>query len=245
MKTKPLSISSAQNLTYKKIKSLLTSKGIKTEKLILLSGAKIIQEALNQKSIRAEFEVSYSDQFKYSCSKKIILTKPLFEELDVIGTHDSLLVCSEPPKLLPNQKGLSVLLPLGDPNNLGAAIRSCVGFGVDEIVLLKEACHPFLPKVIKASAGAVLKAPLTFGPSIKEVTTKNLVCLDQKGELLQDFNWPKSPLQLLVGEEGPGLSQAFECKKISIPTENIESLNAAHALSIVLFYRQEKLKARI
>jgi tRNA G18 (ribose-2'-O)-methylase SpoU len=242
MKTKVLSISSSENPTFKKLKSLLHSKGIKKENLILVAGTKIITEALQQKTLQPEIEICTGEKFNYDCEKKITLSKALFSELDVVGTHEALLVCKLPALPLPKLNGFSVLLPLGDPNNLGAAIRSCVGFGVDEIVLLKEACQPFSPKVIKASAGAVFKAPLRKGPSIHDLHAKNLLSLDLNGQLLTEFEWPSQPTQLLLGEEGLGIPKSLEVQKITVPTKNIESLNAAHSLSIALFHR---LKARI
>jgi tRNA G18 (ribose-2'-O)-methylase SpoU len=118
---------------------------------------------------------------------------------------------------------------------------------VASVILLKEAANIYLPKSIKAAAGATFKLNMTRGPSIldlqslsiKDLGTSTILALDSRGENLQKFQWPKKCL-LLVGEEGAGIPAMQGLKTISIPTQNIESLNATVALSIALYDRNLK-----
>jgi RNA methyltransferase, TrmH family len=245
----PNTISSPLNPSFRQFCSLLTSKGIKEYGKILLSGEKLVSEFLQSPNIEIEAEIIHSNLRPISSARNVFsLAQPLFDKLDDRGTGFNLLVLKAPHletlDLNQNPVGLEVLLPLGDPNNLGAAIRSSMAFGAKKIVLLQESAHPFLPKSIKASSGSVLKAPLYKGPSIKEISHGNcesIYALTQKGQSLNDFRWPKN-LRLIVGEEGQGIPPNMEKNAhcICIPMENVESLNAMAALSIALhsFYAQ-------
>jgi tRNA G18 (ribose-2'-O)-methylase SpoU len=242
MKTEVLKIDSESNATFKMLLSLTGSKGIKKESLFLISGDKIIREALKLNHLKIVYELATENIFYSKASKKTILAKTLFNDLDVIGTGSNILVAEVPEiKPLPknwNQNGFCVFLPLGDPVNLGSAIRSCKGFNVDQLVLLTESANPFLPKVTKSSAGANLSVQFFKGPSINELSDHPIVCMDKGGEDLNKFKWQKNISGLLLGQEGSGIPQNLNIKKLSISATGVESLNATSALSIALFHRQ-------
>ena len=172
----------------------------------------------------------------------------LFEELDVYGTHFPILV-SRIPKLAGTDLtqppvGLELLCPLGDPSNLGAVTRSCLAFGVRNLILLKEAVHPFHPKAIRSSCGAVFEQLMSHGPALADLEGERIlrwiVALDFNGEDLITWRWPVD-VRLLIGEEGPGQPSHPGFQKITIPqSKEANSLNAAAATSIALFsYRQQ------
>ncbi len=244
-------ITSAQNEQFKYWKSLLKSKGLKEGKHFLLSGAKLIEEVLQdpQWKDRVDGVLVGKEALPASLQsgplaqklapKYTQLNPTLFEELDVLGTRAPLLVLQQ-PEIKPwssshPSDGLQVLCPLGDPQNLGALIRTAYAFGVAQIVLLKEAAHPLLPKAIKASSGAVLKLPLAYGPSIRDVGS-DAVALDLAGVPMESHTWPKN-LQLLLGEEGPGIPASFSGTRMTLPMKNpLESLNAAVAAGIAIYH---------
>lgn len=189
-----------------------------------------------------------NSHLKIELSSKIIhLSSVLFKELDVLGTNGPILVL-EQPKILPwdsavAARGLEILCPLGDPQNLGAVIRTSYAFGVNSVVLLKEAAHPFLPKSIKASSGAVLKIPLQQGPSIDRLKGKSIIALDLNGAELNSKKWPVHSMRLLLGEEGKGVPESFEGERMTLPMVNpMESLNAAVAAGIVIYQLSERAK---
>lgn len=245
-----LKIESAQNDTYKKILSLTTSKGLKKVGLFLLSGEKLIREFLKKPYLNLVHEIvgPHQPPLQKNDAKQIQLSSELFAELDVLGTHFNILVLEQPEiKTLdvegiagyaPN--GIEVVMPIGDPGNLGALIRSCEAFAVSSVILTQEAAHPFLPKSVKASAGSVLRVPLSRGPTLKDFPAQ-CIALDVDGTVIDDFVWPKSGL-LVVGEEGPGLSDGKSrfTKHIRIPTQGVESLNVVVAASIALADKARK-----
>jgi TrmH family RNA methyltransferase len=234
-------IESAHNETFKKLLSLTSSKGLKEEGLFLLSGEKLIREFLKQPNLNVIHEVPVPRQNPLTSANVIELAAPLFQQLDVLGTHFNILVLEQPklPALTKEDmatyepQGIEVAAPTGDPGNLGALIRSCEAFAIPKVILTKEAAHAFLPKAVKASAGSVLRVPMARGPALVDLPASS-IALDMEGTAITEFNWPKNGI-LVLGEEGPGLSSAPFATRVRIPTKSVESLNAAVAASIALF----------
>ena len=244
-------INSASNIQFRLWKSLLTSKGIKENKMFLLSGKKLVDEFLADPApgFTPLFLVGEDESKMAVDLRKTVLSHDLFKEIDVLGTKSPLLVLSfsdfPEARLALKPDGLELICPLGDPRNLGALCRTAVGFGVRRIVLTKESAHPFLPQSVKASAGAVLRMDFAASSSaLAEIDVHENDCaLALHGDNIAQFRWPKN-LRLWVGEEGPGLSLTLEQKRklkfINIPTENIESLNAMVSTSIALWEWKKK-----
>jgi TrmH family RNA methyltransferase len=240
-----LNIESAQNATYKKLLSLTSAKGLKAEKLFLLSGEKLIREFLHTPHLEIAFEILGPRMVPLAKKTKTIqMSAGLFAGIDVLGTHYNILVLEQPKVATISDisshapHGIEVVLPVGDPGNLGALIRSCEAFAVPRVILAKEAAHPFLPKTVKASAGSVLRVPLMRGPALAEFS-ESCIALDSRGTPIGDFKWPAKGM-LVVGEEGAGFGKKNKFRKcISIPTKNVESLNAVVAASIALYKIRE------
>lgn len=255
-------ITSEINEKLKVFKSLTSAKGIKEHQRFILSGSKLIEEYLNEKLARFKpvCFIYESDTWPYFIEKnteisKFAIPKSVFKEIDVVGTGQPLLVLEfkdfEKKDFEKKPIELELVCPLGDPRNLGALIRSAVGFGVREIILTKESAHPYLPQAVKASAGAVLyaefkKTDLTLAEI--PVVAENYA-LDLDGKVISAITWPKN-LRLWIGEEGPGLKITDEQKKklhfITIPTQRVESLNAMVSAALALWeWKKSGSKAEI
>ncbi len=233
------SLSSSGNPKFILWRSLLNAKGIKKENLFILSGEKLVREFIQNPTYKISCELITKDLFPLQAQKNIFeLDKTLFQELDVIGTRFNLLVLEIPEikESVSSDKieGIEVVAPLGDPKNLGALIRSCVAFGIRKIHLTDESAHPFHPQCLKASAGAVLKAPLYKAGLLKNWDLKTSWALDSKGQELEQVPKPDTA-RIIVGEEGRGLAGFEQSQFISIPTQNVESLNATVAASLLLY----------
>jgi len=275
-------LTSSHNDQFKYWKSLLQSKGLRESKHFLLSGKKIISEVLQDKVNLAQIKFILLDQSSFDSGQLtefkspglmdipcVVLSNSLFKELDVLGTKYMILVMEQPEiatwEPQHNPEGLEVLCPLGDPQNLGAVIRTAYAFGVNSLVLLQEAAHPFLPKTIKSSSGAVLKIPLKQGPSMSQLCLSldqsqqqyhqqkhlqqkyqqqsdchhqitPIYALDLKGTPLNSRSWPIESMRLLLGEEGKGIPSDFRGERIHLPMPKpMESLNAAVAAGIAIY----------
>ncbi len=166
-------LESAQNDTFKKLLSLTSAKGLKEEGLFLLSGEKLIREFLETPNLEVVYEVMGLKHKPITSFKPVQLSTELFDQIDVVGTHFNILVLKQPeiPVLdIATHKpdGIELVVPIGDPGNLGALIRSAEAFGMPRVILTREAAHPFLPKSVKASAGSVLRVTLARGPALAE-----------------------------------------------------------------------------
>lgn len=239
----PLEIESARNPRFKVWEAITETRGIRKHDLFLLAGRKTVPEALARGDLRFETllttaEHDVSEHEAAGAPRRAILPRELFECLDVSGTGIPLLVGRVPeiPLLDPATppEGLEAVLALGDPSNLGAALRCLVAFDVRRVILTAEAAHPFHPRATRAAANAVFETSFTRGPALAEMGgfAGPLLALDGGGEDIDAFVWPKSA-RLILGEEGRGVPDGLPATRLGIATSGrVESLNAAVAIGI-------------
>ncbi len=181
---------------------------------------------------------------------RCLLPRKIFRELDLFGTGYPLLEVSVAervqPFASPLNEGLHVVIPNQDPTNVGAIVRTAVGFGIAGIHLLPSAAHPFHPRAVRASSGAVFAAPLTSLASLGLLLNSGcpLFALDSGGGPITSARLPATAA-FLVGQEGRGLAALGEMElshvpRLSLPMRGIESYNAgvAAALAIYEWHRQ-------
>ena len=237
-----LDIKSRDNKLFKQWISLQTSKGIDRHGLALVSGRKIVPELFadggEATTLIVREGAPHLNPLPKSRARATRVEEKLFEALDEFGTDAPLLVLPLPDmgRFESTQKpptGLTLALATQDPSNLGAIMRSALAFDVDQIVLLAECAHPFLPRVTRAAAGANFRIRLLKGPSIKALDTE-WIALDMKGEAL-DKSWLPEQCALLLGEEGMGIPDSFAGRRVKIPiSSKVDSLNVGVAAGIIL-----------
>jgi tRNA G18 (ribose-2'-O)-methylase SpoU len=246
-------IDSEHNEVFKELRKLLTSRGIKKQQKALVFGLKQVHETIasfpeNCIAWLSGHEDSPPPTDAPHSMAWYKLSPPLLETLDLFGTHSPLLLIKTPaiPQWVPESglpEGCSVVLPFQDPENVGAAIRSAVAFGVSHIILLKDSAHPYHPKAMRASGGAVLRARCFQGPALKDLPDGlAYVPLSSEGKALSSFSFPSS-FAFLPGIEGAGIPDRFRGDALSIPVRpEVESLNASVALAIALYVWSQQLK---
>jgi TrmH family RNA methyltransferase len=134
---------------------------------------------------------------------------------------------------------------IGDPGNVGTIARSLEAFGGGGLVLTTESADPFQPKVVRASAGAVLRLPIVDAVSPTEAVEqcrradRRLLVTTMDGGVPLDDADLSGPVAIVVGSEAHGVGQklidaADELISITMsgPTE---SLNVAMAASILAY----------
>ncbi len=239
-------IDSEQNEIFKGLKKLLSARGIKKQSQALLSGSKQVEEILRDFPELCIAWISNGDKFPPPAETPdhliwYQLAPKLFQLIDSFGTHSPLLLIKvrpmerwEPQSGFP--EGCTVLVPFQDPENVGALIRSAVAFGAAQVILLAESAHPYHPKALRASGGAVVRAKLLQGPALSDVPAEMpVVPLSMKGRDISKFDFPAA-FGLLPGLEGSGIPQALKELAVSIPIDpSIESLNAGAAAAIALY----------
>lgn len=137
-----------------------------------------------------------------------------------------------------------------DPKNLGALIRVGLAFGAKALFVSKGSCSICHPRVVRASVGLALNAPIMEQATIDstvdllEPLSPLVAALDSQGSRpLNQVQFPESVL-LLVGTEGQGLGLDLlkaSTLAISIPmSDEVDSLNLATAAAVASyeFWRQ-------
>lgn len=130
-----------------------------------------------------------------------------------------------------------------DPGNLGTIIRSCIAFGVSNIILSDNSVDLYNSKVIRATEGMIFNINvlrrnlIEFIPTVKNLGYK-IVGTDVKNGIdIKDIN--KENIAIVMGSEGQGLSNEVKnmCDDfIYIKMDSAcESLNVGVATSILLY----------
>ncbi len=237
-------ITSRANEQFKALLSLHEAKGIRKERLFLVSGEKLVSEILASPRLTGSLHalLTSADIAPVIAPVNTILLAPaLFREVDVLGTRQAIAVMRLPElpewNTLPEVQGVTVFLPFQDPSNIGAAIRSAAAFGVKRVVLTQEAASPFLPKAVRAAANALFHVEVMRGPRLADLVQQvpGLYRLDMQGTPLNEIRFAES-VNLLAGVEGYGFKDTGKSTAITIPMQSgVESLNAQTALSIALY----------
>jgi len=136
-----------------------------------------------------------------------------------------------------------VLDGVRDPGNAGTVLRSAEAFGASGVVALEGSVQFTNGKLLRAAAGSVFRLPLMARVSADTLAQRLRssgftlfgLAREARNTLFEtDF---QQPCALVVGNEGAGLSNEVKhlIEPIAIPTQRVESLNAAVACSIALF----------
>jgi 23S rRNA (guanosine2251-2'-O)-methyltransferase len=132
-----------------------------------------------------------------------------------------------------------------DPHNLGAVARSAAAFGAQGLLLGERRSAGVTAAAWKASAGTLARLPVARATNLvralREYAAAGLMVagLDGEGEVdLADLELASSPLVLVVGAEGRGLTRLVResCDVVvRIPlVGDVESLNVSVAAGIAL-----------
>lgn len=156
----------------------------------------------------------------------------------------ALFLCRLPEKkeFVP-QKGMLLLDGIQDPGNLGTILRTADALGVT-VALLEGCADPYSHKVVRASMGAVFRAPVvqTTWAEVKEkmALSKIPVAVTALSDRAQDIrNADLSEMAVVIGSEGQGVRQEIldsaQAELIIPMRQHCESLNAAIAAAIVMW----------
>jgi len=132
-----------------------------------------------------------------------------------------------------------------DPGNVGSLLRAAEAGGVTGAFVCGASANPFSWKALRGSMGSALRLPVVPGMTtdavINTMTDAGLrivAAVPRGGENPDELDW-RGPVGLLVGGEGPGLSEELVMRadaKVTIPmATSVESLNVAVAGAILVY----------
>ncbi len=144
-----------------------------------------------------------------------------------------------------------VLDGLQDPGNAGAILRAAEAFGATGVAVVKGGVNPYNPKAIRASAGSIFRLPLARAVSGQEVVSflkdrgADVYVADAAGGVApQEVDLARGCAVVIGSEAGGPQSRVWTtAKRLRIPTEAVESLNAAMAAGILLYEARRQRRA--
>lgn len=141
-----------------------------------------------------------------------------------------------------------VLDQMGNPGNLGSALRTATAVGVSAVILAPDSVDSYNPKVIRGAMGAHLRLPILQWEwaQIAELSLRFVVADAGGTATIYDQDWTQ-PTGIIIGGEAHGPqseAHAIAEEIISIPMQGGESLNATVAASVILYeaYRQRHFR---
>lgn len=261
-------ITSKENKLIKHIIKLKEKKYRKEYNEYIIEGAKIVQEAIQEKAKIKQIIISENaintdliqNHLKEELQKIDYIQVPskIFKLISEVEKPQGILAIIEKEKqeenIDVNQDIILALDDLQDPGNLGTIIRTADSVGLKQILISKGTTEAYNPKVIRSTMGAIFRVKIIECENLKE-TLKRL----QKNNfkiMVTDLNTDKSiydiKLQkkvIIIGNEANGVSE--EIKNIAdtraiIPMfGKTESLNASIATGVILYeYVRQKLQEK-
>lgn len=229
------------NLTNADIKNLKDKKFRKEHALFMVEGEKFCKDLLGT-DIEIVYTITTNKELKDFPNIEVVSEKML-SGLATTKTNQNIVCICKVKDYGFNSIGDALILDnLQDPGNVGTLIRSALAFGFKDIYLI-DGVDPYNEKVIRSSAGTILKVRLHQCGYIdleknKNKVAKNFIVADMKGEAINKICLPKSSIAVIIGNEGQGVSQIMRNMAnitISIPmSSEVESLNAGVAGSIIM-----------
>ncbi|MBQ1299662.1 MAG: TrmH family RNA methyltransferase [Erysipelotrichaceae bacterium] len=135
-----------------------------------------------------------------------------------------------------------VLVNPSNMGNLGTIIRSCVGFGINDLAIISPAADIYDPKVIRASMRAFFGLHFTYYPSfedyLKDVSEREIFPFMLDGRMRLDEVRVPERYSLVFGNEATGLPAEFHDYGTSVVIKQlntIDSFNLDNAVSIGIY----------
>lgn len=254
-------ISSKENKRIKTIKKLLSSASFRREEGVFVAeGLRLCGDAIKSGAeiTSAFFSKSFYNKNESFVQKAAAITQQTFLLKDnvfaamsdtktpqgvlfLIKTLDKTI---DFDKIKNNGKVLA-LETVQDPVNLGTILRTAEALGVDLVVLTRDCCDIYAPKVARGSMGAVFRLPFHITDDLPGLIERfnafgnsYAAVLDETSVSLNDCSFEGAVLAV-VGNEGNGITPKTikACThRLYIPMRgDAESLNVSAAASIILW----------
>lgn len=243
------------------IKRLLREKQARDgERLFIMEGAKPIRELLRVKSPAIE-SIVITQPYLDTCEpavRRALESQPvrlcrntLFEKLADTTTSQGILAVLRKPAwdqaaILKRPRLLGLYGEcLQDPTNVGTIIRTAAALGLDGLWLSSDSADVFNPKIVRATAGTLLKLPVLAVKHPDELVQAQcaLLAADSSGKharRMDELTSIPGKSLIALGNESRGLSAdtlRLSAIRFHIPiSPEAESLNVAASAAIAAYY---------
>lgn len=244
-------ITARKNPLLQQVKRLLSSRREREEAgLFVADGTKLLQEAvrwwngLETVIIADGVEVTVPDHVRL-----VQVPVDVMESISPMQTpQGALFLCRLPEKeTFCPKPGMLLLDGIQDPGNLGTILRTADALDVP-IALLEGCADPYGHKVVRASMGAVFRAPVvqTTWAEAKAACAEHKIAigvtaLSDRAVDIRQANL--NAMAVVIGSEGQGVRKEIiesAQNELIIPmNSHCESLNAAIAAAIVMWQMKQ------
>ena len=236
-------ITSKDNSRIKHVRKLLNRKDSLNEKLFVIEGENLVEEAIkNNLLVELYILDGVDNRFNFECN---------YVTLDVMKSISNL---SSTPRIIgvskyinKNNLGKRIVLldDVQDPGNVGTIIRNCVAFGIDTIVLSKGSASPYNEKVLRSTGGMIYNINIIISDLdtiIDSIRSKNIKIYGTSlsSSISLETIEKSEEYAIIFGNEGNGIKDSILSKcdnSIRIDMDkSCESLNVGVSSGIVLYY---------
>ncbi len=265
-------LSGKDSRTARYLASLSDAKVRKQERVYLIEGVKLVEEALRDEADVRQVIASPSLSRHHGrgviglaqergieliwiserLMDRIAGTKTPQPAMAVVGMREP-----SAEELLGHPARLVVLChQLQDPGNLGTIIRTAEAAGASGVAVTARTVDPYNAKCIRASMGSILRMPavriaeLNDFPEACRKAGFQIAALVLNGTRTHFDLDLRKPTVVMLGQEGSGLPEELLAEadlRVRIPmTERVDSLNVAASAAVVLYeaVRQRTSAAR-
>lgn len=232
-------INSLKNEHIKKIIKLKQKKYRYQDKMYLVEGYHLVQEAKKNNCLE---EVLVTEPKGYE--NELLVSYEIIAKISsTVNPQDIIGVCKMVHKNCDSDRVL-MLDEVKDPGNVGTLLRSAVAFGYKKVFLSRNSCDIYNEKVLRSGQGANFYLDISYCDlenTIDDLTEQGfkVYATSLKGEYLSKQIAKKHAI--ILGNEAHGVRLAIldKCETLKIEINEIESLNVAVAGSIIMFYNSQ------
>ena len=256
-------ITSKDNKLVKHIKALHHRKNRDEEEQFFVEGAKVTQEALDQKVDILSIVICEDILGRINGGKDILtnlnkcgipisrVAADIFGDISDMEAPQGILMVIRKERnsienFVFNTNGIYIMLDgIQDPGNVGTIVRTADAIGADGVILSKGCADFYSPKTLRASMGSVFRVKLLEKVSLVETTQ----VMKEKGFMIAAASLQAEQchfdvaynggVALVIGSESNGVSgEMLELadKVVKIPMKGgTESLNASVAAGVLMY----------
>ena len=224
------------------IKGLSLKKNRLEHQCFIVEGEKSVLELLASDFEIIDLYITNSWKTKTDYEEITQITNNELSRISTLKSPNKVLAVVKIPMAKQEKKGgvTLVLDSINDPGNLGAIIRLCDWFGVQQIICSKNTVDVYNPKVIQASMGSLFRVNIIY-TDLKDYLQKvhtPIYGTFMDGNNIKDMKLPKD-VNLILGNETNGISEkvaSLITNRVSVKNIGLqtESLNVAMATAIFL-----------
>ncbi len=209
---------------------LVKNRAERVIKIILSSKLKISEDVKNLLGLceRKNIKIEYDDRVINRVADK--------ENCFVVGVFEKY-----ETKFDITERNLVLFNP-SDMGNMGTIMRTMLGFGINNLIIIKPAVDHFNPKVIRASMGAIFSLNILEFDSIdsylERSKNKKYFFMLKGNNILGKFEIKDKKYDLIFGNEASGLPENllnYDESVVIKHTNKIDSLNLPISIGIALY----------